>query len=190
MREGILMVKRYVVKLMHEEREELEGVVHRGQAAAWKRERAQALLKCDQGAQGPGWQDRQIAEAFGMTERSIQSWRKQAVEQGPQSLLVRRPPQQPPRKRKLDGEGEAQLTKLGCSTAPEGHARWTLSLLAERLVELKVVDTICYETVRRALKKRTQALAAAAVVHPAQAGRGLRLSDGAGARGLSAALRP
>jgi transposase len=153
MREGNLMVKRYVVRLTDEEREELEGVVHRGKAAAWKRARAQALLKCDQGPRGPGWGDRQIAEAFGVTERSVQSWRKQATEHGPQALLVRRAPPQPPRRPKLDGEGQAQLIKLACSTAPQGQARWTLSMLAARLVELEVVDTICYETVRRALKK-------------------------------------
>jgi len=145
------MSKKYVLKLTPEERAELEQVVKRGKAAAWKVQRAQALLKCDQGAQGPGWTDERIAEAFGATTRSLESWRKQAVQDGPLSLLERKP--RPPAVPILDGEREAQLVKLACSRAPEGRARWTLRLLAEHLIDLEIVETVSHETVRRALKK-------------------------------------
>jgi transposase len=145
------MPKKYVLKLTEDERGELEGVVKRGRAAAWKLQRAQALLKCDQGPLGPGWIDERVAEAFGCTTRSAESWRKQAVERGPLSLLERKP--RPPAALKLDGEREARLVKLACSQPPKGRARWTLRLLAGRLVELDVVDSISHETVRRAMKK-------------------------------------
>lgn len=146
------MAKKYVLKLTTEEREELGGVVRKGKAAGWKIQRAQALLKCDQGRSGPAWPDQRIAEAFGCTTRSVESWRKQAVERGPLSLLERQPRSLLTR-RKLDGEKQARLVALACSKPPKGRARWTLNLLADRLVELQVVDSISYETVRRVLKK-------------------------------------
>jgi hypothetical protein len=144
------MAKKYVVKLTCEERGDLEQVVKKGKAAAWKVQRAQALLQCDQGEDGPGWPDEQVAQAYGCTTRSLESWRKQAVERGPSSLLERKPRS---RIGKLDGDKEARLVKLACSQAPKGCARWTLRLLAARLVELEIVDSISYETVRRAMKK-------------------------------------
>ena len=112
------MHQRYVVKLTAEERAELTGVVARGKSAAWKVRRAQALLKCDQGPDGPAWTDRRIGEAFGCTTRRLASWRRQAVEQGPLSLWARTP--RPPGVPKLDGEQEAQLVRLACSTPPAG----------------------------------------------------------------------
>jgi transposase len=111
------------------------------------------LLKCDQGPDGPGWSDERIAESYGCSKRCVENWRKQAVESGPLSLLERKVRLTPPIAPKLDGEKEAQLVALACSQAPEGHARWTLRLLAGRLVELEVVDSISHETVRRTLKK-------------------------------------
>ncbi len=149
------MVKKYVLKLTAEERAELEQLVKKGKAAGWKRQRAQALLQCDQGPSGPGWTDALVAQAYGCTTRSLESWRQQAVESGPLSLLERKPRRTPPVAAKLDGEAQARLTALACSQAPPGYARWTLRLLGERLVELEVVDTIAHETVRRALKKAT-----------------------------------
>ena len=148
------MNKKYVVKLTADERERYERLVHTGKSAAWKIQRAQALLKAEQGVQGPGWDDARIAEAFGVTTRSVQNWRKQAVEEGPDSLLEH---QWAPRPKavKLDGEGQARLTALACSTAPDGRARWTLNLLANKLVELHIVESISRETVRQALKKAT-----------------------------------
>ena len=149
------MVKKYVLKLMADERAELEQLVKKGKAAGGKVQRAQALLKADQGPQGPAWTDAQIAEAFGCTTRSLESWRKQAVASGPLSLLQRQPRVRPAVAPKLDGEKEARLTVLACSQPPPGHARWSLRLLAERLVELQIVDAISHETVRRAMKKTT-----------------------------------
>jgi len=137
--------------LTADERRELEQLIRRG-AAGWKLQRAQALLKCDEGDDGPGWPDVRIAEAFGMTARSVENWRKQAVERGPLSLLERKP-QDRSWQRKLDGVGEAKLVKLACSTPPEGYSRWSLRLLADKLVELDVVDSIGHECVRQTLKK-------------------------------------
>jgi len=145
--------KRYVVKLTAAERIELEGLVKKGKAARWKVQRAQALLKCDQGRDGPSWPDAQIVEAYGGTTRSLESWRKQALERGPLSLLERKARATPPRTPKLDGEQQAGLTRLACSKPPKGQARWTLRLLASRLVELEIVDSISHECVRQALKK-------------------------------------
>jgi len=151
------MAHKYVLKLTAEERAELEGIAKgtrgRQAIAAWKVQRARALLKCDQGEHGPGSPDHRVAAAVEATERSIQNWRKQAVLEGPLSVLQRKERSRPPTPRKLDGEGEAKLVQLACSAPPEGHSRWTLRLLAARLVELEVVDSISYETVRRTLKK-------------------------------------
>ena len=145
------MSKKYVLKLTAEEKSELESLIRNGKAARWKVQRAQALLKCNERAGEPGWPDQQIAEAFGCTTRSVENWRRQAVEEGPLSLLERQP--QKTRAIKLDGEKEAKLTQLACSKAPAGYGRWSLRLLAERVVELEIVDSISYETIRRTLKK-------------------------------------
>lgn len=146
------MAKMYVLKLTAEEREELTRLIRKGKVAGWKLQRAQALLKCDQGPDGPAWPDAKVAEAFGVTTRSLESWRKRAVEHGPMALLQRksRTPSGVP---KLGGEAEARLTALACSQPPRGLARWSLRLLAGRLAELEVVASVSHETVRRALKK-------------------------------------
>lgn len=146
------MAKKYILKLMSDERLILEQLVKKGKAAGWKLQRAQALLKCDQSPEGPAWPDCEIANAFGCTTRSLESWRKQAVERGPLSLLERKPrvPTKPP---KFDGEKTARLVALACSQPPQGRARWSLRLLAARCVELKIVDSASYGGVRLALKK-------------------------------------
>jgi hypothetical protein len=143
------MVKTYVVKLTAEERSELEPLVRKGNVAGRKVQRAYALLRCDQGPDGPVWTDQRVAEPFGVTTRCLESWRKQAVQRGPLSLVQRRPPEKPAVMPKLDGPKQARLTALACSAPPAGCARWTLRLLAE----LEVVEAISHETVRRALKK-------------------------------------
>jgi Homeodomain-like domain len=146
------MAKKYVLRLTSEERAELTRLVRKGNAAGWKLQRAQALLKCDQGLDGPAWPDAKIAEVFGVTTRSLESWRKRAVEQGPMALLQRKP-RTPSGVPELGGEAEARLTALACSQPPRGLARWSLRLPAERLVELEVVEAVSHETVRRALKE-------------------------------------
>lgn len=144
--------RKYVLKLTADERAWLEAMVNKGKSAAWKIRHAHALLKMDQGDDGPGWDDARIAEAYGMTRRSVEAWRKRAVEEGPHALFERQYPARP-QQRKLDGTGEAQLVKLACSQAPGDETGWTLNLLAGKLVELEVVDSISRETVRRTLKK-------------------------------------
>lgn len=155
--------KIYRIKLTAEERQAF-GEVAKGKRgklniAKWKVQRATAMLKCDEGEGGPRWADERIAETCGATVRSLENWRKQAFERGPLSLLERKKRLTPPTPPILDGEKEAVLTKLACSTAPEGRSRWTLQLLADKLVELKVVESISDDTVGRVQKKHTQAVA-------------------------------
>lgn len=149
--------KVYRIKLTAEERDTFLQVAKgkRGKLkiAAWKVQRANAMLKCDESEQGPHWSDEQIAEAFGTTTRSVENWRKQAALQGPLSVLERKQRETPPTPRILDGEKEARLTKIACSTPPNGRSRWTLQLLADELVALEVVDSISADTVGRAQKK-------------------------------------
>lgn len=144
--------KKYVLQLLPDERRTLEVVIHQPRAAAWKVLRARALLKCDQGKEGPAWSDSRIAEALECTAQSVENWRKQAVLEGPLSLLEKR---SYPRRRapKIDGEIEARVIALAYSKPPGGRARWTLRLLAEHLVSLEIVDSISHETVRQVLKK-------------------------------------
>ncbi len=147
------MKKKFIVELTTEERSQLQSIVSKGKAAAYKILHASILLKADQGSDGPGWKDRDIAEAFGCHRTTVENLRKQLVTQGFEAALERakRGPQLS--RRKLDGRSEASLIALGCSQAPEGRNRWTLRLLAEGLAELGVVDSISYETVRGVLKK-------------------------------------
>jgi transposase len=109
-------------------------------------------LKCDEGQHGPGWSDEAISEAFEVTVRTLENWRKQAVEYGPLSLLERKT-QDRARFRKLDGAGEARLAQLACSDPPDGYGKWSLRLLADELVTLEIVDSIGHECVRQTLKK-------------------------------------
>jgi len=147
------MAKKYVVRLDAEERERLRPLVSAGRVAAYKRRHAAILLKADQGPEGPAWTDTRIAEALDVSVRSIESLRRRLVEEGLEACLVRKQPAWPPRAPTLDGEQEARLIALCCSAPPEGRQRWTLRLLADRLVELEVVDAISHETVRQTLKK-------------------------------------
>ena len=150
-------MKKYTVKLTQEERQELERVAQgrkgKQNIAAWKVLRAKVVLKCDAGELGPSWTDERLAAAFDLSVRCLERWRQRVVEEGPLAILQRKPRLTPPLAPKLDGEGEAQLTKLACSVPPQGRSHWTLRLLAERLVELEVVPSISHETVRRVLKK-------------------------------------
>lgn len=145
------MNKRYVVRLTPAEREELQGIVSKGTANARKIVHAQILLKVD--ADGPRWTDEQAAEAFNVHTSSVRFVRERFVFEGLQSALDRKKQVRPSRERKLDGAQEARLLAIACSEPPEGRVRWTLRLLAGRMVELQVVDTLSHETVRQALKK-------------------------------------
>ena len=147
--------KHYKVNLLPEEREELQRLVSTGKAAAYKRTRAQILLKADQGPEGPAWTDQQICEAFDVGRLPVDRTRKALVLEGGPAALQRKAREHPPVPRKLDGSGEAQLIALACSEPPEGHSQWTLQLYADELVQLQIVDSISRETVRRTLKKTT-----------------------------------
>lgn len=145
------MGKKYIVRLTVEEREGLKGLVTKGRASAQKIRRAQVLLKID--ADGPNWTDQRSAEAFGMRTNTVAEIRQRFVEEGLDRALDRKQPDEPPRRRRLDGAGEARLIAIACGEPPEGRARWTLRLLAGHLVELAIVDGISHETVRQTLKK-------------------------------------
>lgn len=145
------MNKRYIVRLTSSEREELEGLVSKGKANARKIVHAQILLKVDE--DGPRWIDERTAEAFSVHATTVRVIRERFVNEGLQSALNRKPQIRPSRERTLDGAGEAHLIAVACGEPPKGQVRWTLQLLANRLVELKIVDAISYETVRQTLKK-------------------------------------
>ena len=145
------MNKKYIVRLTPEERKELEDLVRKGQTKAYRIKHANILLKAD--ADGPAWTDEEIAEAFCCHIRTVEAVRRRFVFQGIEAALNRKKRAMPPRERILDGEKEARLIALSCSQPPEGRSRWTLELLADKMVELRIVDQISYQTVRRALKK-------------------------------------
>ena len=174
------MRKRYVVHLTLEERERLNALVNTGRVAAHKRRHARILLLVDEGGDGPAHPDRVAAEHAGCTARTVENVRRRCVLEGLEAALVRRKRSRE-RARVLDGEAEAHLLAIACSDPPGGCARWTLHLLAEELKTRRIVASVSHETVRQVLKKRRQTLATPDVVHSAEAGRGVRVRDGAGA---------
>jgi transposase len=145
--------KKFLVTLTADERQHLAGLLAAGKRSALTLTRARILLKADQADGGPAWEDARIAEALDCGVRTIERIRQRFVEQGLEAALGRKPQDRPSRERKLDGRGEARLIALACSAPPEGRQEWTMKLLADKLVELQVVDAICDETVRRVLKK-------------------------------------
>jgi transposase len=151
------MKKKYIVTLTEEERRALQAMVGRGKAAARKLMHARILLKADASADGPAWNDDQIAEGLEAGRATVERVRKEFVEEGLEAALVRHKPRRQYR-RKLDGDGEAHLVALACSQAPAGRSRWTLRLLADRMVQLELVDHLSHETVREVLKKTSLSL--------------------------------
>lgn len=145
------MHKKYIVRLSDEERAVCQEVVKRLKGTSEKVRRAQMLLKAD--ADGPAWIDARIAEAFDCRVQTVESLRKRLVTQGFEQALERKRRETSPTPRKLDGVGEAKLIALRLGKPPAGYGRWSLQLLAEELVVLEVVDSICPETVRKTLKK-------------------------------------
>jgi transposase len=143
-------MKKYIVKLSEEEREALQELIAKGQASARKLAHARILLKADSSEGGPGWTDQRIAEALEVSVATIERVRERLVEESLAAALNRHRPKSP-RLRKLDGEQEAYLIALTCSQPEEGQQRWTLQLLADKLVELRLVESISRETVRQVL---------------------------------------
>jgi transposase len=151
------MKKKYVVTLTEEERRMLRKMISGGQAAARKLMHARILLKADQSQGGPDWDDAAIAQGLDVGTATVERVRKRFVEEGLDAALDRhRPRRSYPHK--LDGDGEAHLIALACGAAPEGRSRWTLRLLAERMVALEYVEELSKDTVRRTLKKTNLSL--------------------------------
>jgi hypothetical protein len=146
-------MRTYVVTLTIEEREQLQALIRAGKASALKLARARVLLKADAAPGGPDWPDGRIAEAVEVGLATVARVRRRFVELGVAAALERRKQARPSRERTLDGRGEAKLIALACSAPPDGRTVWTMQLLADRLVELRVADAVSDETVRRTLKK-------------------------------------
>ena len=145
-------MKKYRVTLTGEERQALNQLIRKGKGAARKLLHARILLKADEGEGLPAWQDETISTALEVSISTIERVRERFVEEGLQAALERKPPRRE-YQRKLNGEQEAQLVALVCSPPPEDRGRWTLKLLAAKLVECEYVDTVSSETVRQTLKK-------------------------------------
>lgn len=145
------MQKKYIVRLSQEERVQLEDVVKKLKGTSQRVRRAQILLKAD--ANGPNWSDQKIADAFDCRRQTVENVRECLVTEGFTTALNGKKRETPPRKKLLDGEQEAKLIALRLGAPPDGYGSWSLKLLAAQAVELEIVDSISYETVRRTLKK-------------------------------------
>jgi transposase len=145
------MIKKYIVRLSDEERAVCQDIIKNLKGSSQRFRRAQILLKAD--ADGPGWSDVKIAEAFSCRVQTIENLRKRLITEGFELALDGKKRPEPPTPRKLDGEAEAKLIALRLGKPPAGYGHWTLQLLADELVALEVVDSISHETVRKALKK-------------------------------------
>ena len=145
------MNKKYIVRLTAQEQKELENLVKKGKTQAYRIKHANILLAID--ADGPNWSDHQTAKAYKCHENTARNVRQRFVEQGIEIALERKERQFPSRKRIIDGDREARLISIACSSPPKGHAKWTMQMLADELVILKVVDSISGQTVWRTLKK-------------------------------------
>ena len=145
------MTKKYVVRLTDEERNACQAIVKKLKGSSEKVRRAQILLKAD--ADGSGWPDEKIAEAFDCRRQTIERLRERLVTDGFEQALERKKRAEPPTICKLDGEAEAKLIAMRLGRPPAGYGHWTLRLLAEEMVALEIVESISYETIRRTLKK-------------------------------------
>lgn len=144
--------KKYKVTLTTEERQALTEMVNKGKTAARKITRARILLLADENRAERAWTDARIADALSISSRTVERIRQTCVEQGIEAALNHKRPRRT-RPKTLDGAAEARLVQLACSEAPDGRERWTMQLLADKLIELEIVETISDETVRTTLKK-------------------------------------
>ena len=145
------MNKKYIVRLTDQERDELAVVIKRLKGTSQKVRRAQILLKAD--ADGPNWTDHRIAEAFGCRTQTVESVRQRLVERGFREALDGHKREMPPVEKLLSGEQEARIIATRLGSPPPGYAHWTLRLLARKVVELGIVESVSYETVRRTIKE-------------------------------------
>src|SRR3954462_9566245 len=184
------MPKKYRATLTPAERNELERLLARGKADVRRLKHAHILLKADEADGGPAWPDQRIAEAFDAGITTVERVHQRFVEEGLISALSPSRSGKRIYERKLAGPQEAHLLALACSAPRDRRARWTLRLLAQRMVELDYVDTLSYETVRQTLKKeRPSSAPQAHVVYPRQALGGVRLPHGRRAGGLPSPVR-
>ena len=145
--------KKYVVELSSDERAHLKALISKGKASARAILKARILLKADQGRFGEGWTDDRICQALDSNETMVVRVRRQLVEEGLEAVLTRKKRATPPIPPIFDGEAQARLIALACSEPPAGHARWSIRLLADKVVELEIVERAHFNTVGRALKK-------------------------------------
>ena len=145
------MEKKYIVRLSQDERDHLNEVIKKLSGSSQKVRRAQILLKAD--VNGPAWTDAKIAEAFSCRTKTVENIRQRLVMDGFEQTLNGKKRASPPVKKLLSGDQEAQIIALRLGSPPKGYANWSLRLLADKAVELEIVDSISYETVRRTLKK-------------------------------------
>jgi len=148
-----IAVKKYVVRLGAEEREQLQALIRKGKSPAKRLLKARILLKADISAAGEGWSDSRIIKALDTSASMIYRVRKQLVEEGFEAVVSRKPRMTPPVAAIFDGEKEAKLIALACSKPPKGRARWTLRLLENKVVELGIVERASDSTIGRTLKK-------------------------------------
>ena len=146
-------MKKFIFTLTAEERQDLHDLIASGKGAAKKLAHARILLKADASPGGPAWADGPIAQAVEVSIATVERVRQRFVELGLEAALVRRPQERPSRELTLDGRAEARLIALACSPPPDGRKTWTMKLLADKLVELEVVEAVSDETVRRCLKQ-------------------------------------
>lgn len=151
------MANRYKVTLTKTERERLTELARSGKSTAAKFVYARALLLCDAGKFGDPWKVADVAAALGVSSRTVEHLKQRFVEEGLEAALARKPHRKP-REVIFDGAFDARLTALACSQAPDGYQRWTVRLLADKLVELKIVDAVSTMTVQRSLKKTSCSL--------------------------------
>jgi len=156
-KQRIMPKKKYIVALSAEERESLEILTKKGKTTVYKLNHAHILLKADINQEGGSWKDRDISEALNISISTIERVRKSFVEESLEAALSRQTPIRT-KPRLLDGDQEAHLIALACSSTPEGQATWTMRLLAKHMVELDYVETISHETVRQTLKKTSLSL--------------------------------
>jgi hypothetical protein len=173
-----IAVKKYVVRLTDEERERLNGLISKGKHPARQLLKARILLKADASDAGEAWSDSQIAAALETSVDTVARARQRLVEEGVDAVLTCKHSPNSARKRIFDGEAEAKLIALACSTPPAGRAKWTLRLLEETVVELSIVDRASDNTIGRTLKKCCQAAPEQAVGHPAGGQRRVRRQHG------------
>ena len=184
-----IAVKKYVVRLSADEREQLEALIRKGKSPARLLLKARILLKADVSEGRDGWSDSKIVEALETNALMVYRVRKQLVEEGFEAMLRRKPRARPAVPPIFDGEKEAKLIALACSKPPKGRARWTLRLLENKVVELGIVERASDSTIGRVLKKHSQAASAQVLGDPTEGQRRVRGGHGRRAGRLHATTR-